>query len=208
MTPYRWLPVLALLCVACSASPSINVGNEPDGSVAGAGGSSGFGGVGGFGGGNSLTAKVTEPPSEMAIEVLVVGCAGECKQVLAVASGGNPGYAFEWNDGVTTAAREICATDDTTFTVTVRDTPSDDPEFHYEAQTVSVDVLAQVLVCTPDGGAPGDLCIENPALEGTPGINVVPGTFALPGWTDCGVFGGADVCDAALAAVGGVATPK
>jgi hypothetical protein len=151
-------PFLMLLSVtACSASPSINVGGgEPDGSFAGSGGASGYGGVGGFGGGDqALTAKVTEPPSEMAIDVVTIGCAGECKQVLAVASGGNDPYTFAWSDGVNTAAREICANDDTTFTVDVTDTAFVDDEFSYPAHTVSASVTAAVLTCNDAGVADG-----------------------------------------------------
>jgi hypothetical protein len=136
--------VLSLCLAACSASPKINVGDESDGSVAasgGASGSGGAGGLGGFGGGdNTLTALITEPPSEMAIEVITISWAGECKLVLAIANGGNAPYTFAWSVGVTTAAREICADEDTTFTVTVKDTPFVDDEFQYDAQTVMVSV--------------------------------------------------------------------
>lgn len=147
------LGLWCLACVACSASPGINVGNETDGSVAGSGGASGFGGIGGFGGGdNTLTALVTEPPSEMAIDVVTVSCAGECKHVLAVASGGNDPYTFTWNDGVTGPARDICATNDTTFSVTVTDTAIVDGEFPYAAQSVTASVTARVLTCPSDAG--------------------------------------------------------
>jgi hypothetical protein len=145
--------MLAALLGACSASPSINVGDNTDGSVAGSGGTAGFGGVGGFGGGDdTLTALITEPPSEMAIEIITISCAGECKQVLAVATGGNDPYTFSWNDGVTTAAREICVDNDTTFSVTVSDTAIVDGEFPYVAQTVTASVTAHVLDCPSDGG--------------------------------------------------------
>ncbi len=151
-----WLLSAALLCLACSASPSINVGNEADGSVAGSGGASGFGGVGGIAGGDdTLTASVTEPPSEVAIDVITISCAGECKHVLAIASGGNEPYTFRWSDGVATAAREICADADTTFSVTVTDTAFQRPDLDYEAQQVSASVRAQVLTCPSDGGTEG-----------------------------------------------------
>jgi hypothetical protein len=177
---------------ACASSPKINVGDEPDGSVAGSGGASGasgFGGVGGFGGGdNTLTALITEPPSEMAIEVITVSCAGECRQVLAIATGGNAPYSFQWNDGVSGDSREICADDDTTFTVTANDTEIIDGEFPYAGQTASASVTMDVLACPADGGVDagpgGTLCIHNPSFEGTPGITEAVG-FTAPPWQMC-----------------------
>ncbi len=179
----RWLSIL-LLSTACSASPSINVGSERDAAVAGSGGAagaSGFGGVGGFGGDNALTAKVTEPPSEMAIEVVVIGCAGECKQVLAIASGGNDPYTFAWSDGVTTAARQICATDDATFTVQVTDTAVNGDEFTYDAHTVdahtvSAAVTAAVLQCN-DAGVPVDAGHVGDGAVETCGEGFKPGVY-------------------------------
>jgi hypothetical protein len=174
------------ICVACSASPSINVGNEADGSVAGTGGASGFGGVGGFGGDDNALIAHIENPQAMTIEIVTISCAGDCADVIAVASGGNPGYTFAWNDGVTTATREVCPANTTTFTVTVTDTAIDDPEFHYDAQTVSAAVTAEVLECAPDAGMPdatvpdAGLCIENPSFEGPAEISVAP-----PSWTTC-----------------------
>lgn len=148
--------VTLLSLSACSASPEVSIGIEPDGSIAGSGGLSGFGGAAGFGGGDhALSARVTEPPSEMAIEVVTISCAGECKQVLAVADGGNDPYTFEWNDGVGTAAREICADDDTTFSVTVTDTGYVDDEFAYQAQMASASIVANVLTCTDAGTSDG-----------------------------------------------------
>ncbi len=174
------MAILVSNLIACSASPSINVGNEGDGSVAGSGGASGFGGVGGFGGGdNALTAIITEPPSEMAIEVVTISCAGECKQVLAVARGGNDPYTFTWSDGVTTAAREICADEDTTLHVTVSDTAIVDGEFPYAGQSTQANVTANVLSCPSDGGVgDGGACTET-NLAGTPasGRYVGPGTY-------------------------------
>lgn len=185
--------LFAVVLTACSASPSINVGNEGDGSVAGSGGSSGFGGVGGFGGNDdTLNALITEPPSEMAIEMVTISCAGECKQVLAVASGGNDPYTFIWNDGVTTAAREICAADDTTFTVTVRDTAIVDGEFPYAGQSITASVTANVLTCPGDGGVgdaqtPDALCLENLSFEGTPARNLFGAAFDASPWQACSV---------------------
>lgn len=88
----------------------------------------------------------------MAVEVVAISCADECKQVLAIASGGNDPYTFAWNDGVTDDSREICATNDTTFTVRVTDTAIVDGEFPYEAQSVTTSVEARVLSCPVDGG--------------------------------------------------------
>ncbi len=176
--------LLVVVLFGCSASPKINVGNERDGAVAGSGGATGFGGVGGFGGGDdTLTALITEPPGEMAIEVVTISCAGECKQVLAVATGGNDPYTFAWNDGLTTAAREICATDDTTFTVSVTDTAIVDGEFPYAAQTATATITADVSSCVGDAGTDADTdagTCEGATVLGpiTPDVHGAPTYFA------------------------------
>lgn len=197
MTPFAKSPaVFAMLCLACSASPTINIGNETDGAVAGSGGTGGFGGaagvsgIGGFGGtDDALSAHVEEPPSTMAIEVVTIGCAGDCANVIAVASGGHPAYSFVWNDGVTTAAREICASDTSTFRVTVTDTPIDDTEFHYDAQTVTAEITAQVIACASDGGTDAALPTQEVNVPGSADLWLAgqPDGTTLPAFDNTGM---------------------
>lgn len=192
------LGFFAAIAGACAASPKINVGNEPpDGSVAGSGGASGFGGsagLGGFGGGDNALIAHIENPQAMTIEIVTISCAGDCADVIAVASGGNPGYTFAWSDGVTTAARSVCPDATTTYTVTVTDTAFDDPEFHYDAQTTTARVTANVLDCSDagvldDGGSSTwSTCIDNPSFEGTVTATQFE-AFDAPPWNACYVGG-------------------
>jgi hypothetical protein len=91
--------------------------------------------------------------AEMTIELITLACAGDCADIEAVAHGGNPPYAFAWEDGSTSAARHVCLDAATTLTVTATDTAIDTDELGYEAQSTSADVTATVLACT-DGGMP------------------------------------------------------
>jgi hypothetical protein len=166
--------------------------------MGGSGGTSGVSGSGGTGGSaaidggdNRLVAEIQAQPSGLVVTMVTVGCSGECADVIAVASGGNPEYAFVWNDGITTAAREICALDTTTFRVTVSDTPIVDPEFPYDGASVTAEVTANVVACPSDGGVdagPNDeLCIQNASFEGTPARNLFGTTFDAAPWHVCSV---------------------
>jgi hypothetical protein len=151
----------------------------------GAAGSAGVDGVGNPGGSGGTGVHQAEPAltvrvedvSEMTIEIVTLACAGDCAEVDAVASGGKPPYTFEWNDGVATGARELCADDDGAFTVTVEDTPILDDEFSYAGQTATARVTVDVLACGSDAG-PDDSCDGEEALgEITPDILGTPMYF-------------------------------
>ncbi|HEX2677749.1 MAG TPA: hypothetical protein VHM19_13950 [Polyangiales bacterium] len=101
---------------------------------------------------NELHAHI-EDVHQMTIEIVTVACAGDCVQVEAVASGGNPPYTFRWDDGSTSASREVCPGASTKYSVQATDTAIDRSEFRYEAHTVSAPLAANVLTC-PDGGTP------------------------------------------------------
>jgi hypothetical protein len=88
----------------------------------------------------------------MTIEILTLACAGDCADIEARASGGNPPYAFAWEDGSSAPTRHVCLDASASLTVDVTDTAIDDDEFKYAASTVSAQVTATVLECTPDGG--------------------------------------------------------
>jgi mRNA-degrading endonuclease toxin of MazEF toxin-antitoxin module len=126
-----------------------------------------------------------EDRAGLKIDVVAIACHDDCVDVKAVATGGNPEYAFAWDDGVDTAMRQVCV-DDSKLTVTVKDTPITSQEFGYEGATASVSVTTRQLECPVDGGAPppppptaGGFCLKNPSLEG--------GTFPgmPPDWAAC-----------------------
>jgi hypothetical protein len=109
---------------------------------------------GSFTGGDASTGTLDAHIDQNGIQVTFVtlDCAGECATVEAVATGGNPPYAFAWSDGSTTATRSVCPTSNTSYQVTVTDTGTTG-EFTHPPQTAKVSLAAQVLAC-PDAGAP------------------------------------------------------
>lgn len=83
----------------------------------------------------------------MVIEVVTLSCSGDCKQLLAVARGGNGPYAFAWSDGVQGDARQVCS-GATSLAVTVTDTAVLDGEFPYAGQTVTADLSVVTQACS------------------------------------------------------------
>ncbi len=88
--------------------------------------------------------------NHVAVTFVTVSCSGLCADVVAVATGGHAPYAFQWDDGPTGAARRVCPTESTNYSVTVTDTATAG-ELGQSAQTVRVPLGARVLAC-PDGG--------------------------------------------------------
>jgi hypothetical protein len=147
--------------------------------------------TGGQAAAGSASPKARENKDALRLELRFV-CDGECSEVEAVASGGNPAYTFAWEDGTTTAKRRLCAADGGQQ-VTVTDTPIESAEFGYPGAAVTSTVTAAQLKCTDDepetnepetkeeepAPPPGDFCVKNPSLEG--------GTFPgmPPDWTSC-----------------------
>jgi hypothetical protein len=117
------------------------------------------------------------------VTVVAVGCAGSCTTVKAVATGGTRPYHFAWDDGTTNAVRTLCPAANTQYAVTVTDTGSTG-EVPQPPQTAHASVMADVLTCSDDGGAPdgGGLCATNPSFEGTPSIGF---GFDAPPWANC-----------------------
>jgi hypothetical protein len=160
MNTVRALMVLSVLS-ACGAPADGRVspagaggasGRGGAGGVSGAAGLSGVGGTAGIASGSqALTARV-ETPEGLELKLVTVACAGECVEVIAIARGGRPPYAFSWSDGVATDARELCPDARTTYEVSVSDTPLEDGEFPYAGQTTTAVVTAEVLQCLKDAG--------------------------------------------------------
>jgi hypothetical protein len=151
---------LMLSTAACSTEAGgkrLRVGNEAADAGDGAGqagraGSAGAGGLSSSGGDGAFDVRI-EDASGMTIEVVTLHCDGECAQVEAVASGGNPPYRYSWEDGSTAAARRVCLDASTTLSVTATDTASAAVEFSHAAQTATTELTATVLGCG-DGGVP------------------------------------------------------
>jgi len=141
------------------------------------------------GGGAAFDAYVEQ--NQVAVTFVTLSCSGDCAAVQAVGTGGHPPYTFEWDDGSTTAARRVCPTSSTKYSVKVTDTGTSG-EFARAPETVQRSVTADVVACPDGGGAegaplPADACvggIENPSFEGTPQHNnLFP--WDAPGWQKC-----------------------
>jgi hypothetical protein len=195
-------PLLGLVivagCGATGAPPDQRVGTEGNGGAAGSfGGPGGLGGISQEGGvSNPLNTRIEK--DGVTVTIVTLACAGECADVVAVATGGHPPYSFEWEDGSTSAARRVCPTADTSYRVSATDTGIPGGEVPVPPKTASAALTADVLDCPPDGGVPdggsGTLCLTNPSFEGTPGICEVVGVSAAP-WQNCDVPGCPDIWD-------------
>jgi hypothetical protein len=107
-----------------------------------------------------LDAHIEE--NHVAVKIVTLACSGDCATVQAVATGGVPPYTFAWDDGSTSAQRQVCPTSSTSYQVKVRDTGSTG-EVPRSPETVQVPLTADVLACpAADAGASGDggICDE------------------------------------------------
>jgi hypothetical protein len=124
-----------------------------------------------------------EDANAIQIDVVTLSCAGECAEIVAVARGGIPPYTFAWDDGETSARRQVCLQSSDELSVHVQDTKIESDEFYYGGQTTSASVSVTVLECPGDGGT-SDACLDNPSFEGT----VTPTqleAFSAPPWNAC-----------------------
>lgn len=94
-----------------------------------------------------------EDVRKLSLEVITLACAGECADVEAVAQGGNPPYAFTWDDGTKGAKRHLCPGASAQFGVVATDTAIVGAEFNYEAHSVHAALTANVGGCS-DAGLP------------------------------------------------------
>jgi hypothetical protein len=155
---------LAFGCNSDGAATPLRVGREPgpasiaaaDGGRNPAGSTAEFAGNGGLvppGGPEESLRVHVENPAGLTLEIVTLQCAGDCADLQAVARGGNEPYAFEWEDGSTSAARRVCLAAPATLSVRASDTAIDSAEFHHSAQTATANVAAQVRACA-DAGVP------------------------------------------------------
>jgi hypothetical protein len=137
-----------------------------------------------------LDASIEE--NHVAVKIVTLSCAGDCVDVVAVATGGHPPYTFAWDDGSSSASRQVCPTSSTSYHVKVTDTGVAG-ELAQPAETVQVPLTANVIAC-PDAGTggisdagTGGLCIANPSFEGMPATDDTS-THVAPSWDGCKPF--------------------
>lgn len=134
---------------------------------------------GSFAGGDGSTSGPLEASIEqdhVVVTFVTLSCAGECAAVQAVASGGHPPYTYAWDDGTTSASRQVCPTASTSYGVQVTDTGSTG-EFARPAETVHVPLTADVLAC-PDGGVVTDASSDSSCSPVT--LGSAPASCAAP----------------------------
>jgi hypothetical protein len=186
MTPMRfWVigPLVGALAAGCGGNGQnpyvFDIGNDDGGPM--------FQSDAGVPG--ALDAHIEE--NHVTVTFVTLSCAGPCADVVAVATGGQAPYTYEWDDGSTTAARRVCPTSSTTYQVKATDTGTSG-ELARPAETVEVPLKANVLACPDggtivpaDGGVPGcgganTVCWASWAAYsvGTPGT--ATGTIATP----------------------------
>jgi len=124
----------------------------------------------------------------VAVKVITLSCAGDCAMVEAVGTGGLPPYSFKWDDGTTSATRQVCPTSSTSYDVKVTDTGTVG-EVPRPAETAQASVTADLLSC-PDGGNDARAPLATVVVPGTTDIWLAgqpPGSFL-----DNSVSGGPD----------------
>lgn len=137
-------------CGSSRAAPVfVGTGDGPD---AAPGGTSSEGGASV---GDSGPLHVTmDGSAALAVGIVLVGCQGDCANVKAVASGGNPPYTLQWSDGAQGTARSLCGSDGGTYAVTATDTAVAGGEFPHPQETATASVPGAALGCGGDAGAP------------------------------------------------------
>ena len=155
-----WLLVLAVGCSAHHGRDDLVVGRDPKAGsgAAQAGAPNRNSGVAGTsasasGGRRALTAAIQNREG-VTLDVVTVGCAGSCYEVVAVARGGYPPYSYQWEDGSSDAARTLCPDATRVFSVVAQDRGYSSAEFTREPEAVEAKVTAEVLACPLDAGIP------------------------------------------------------
>src|ERR1700722_15221218 len=138
---------------------------------------------------SALDASIEE--NHVTVTIVTLSCGGACADVQAVATGGHPPYTFAWDDGSTSASRQLCPTSDASYHVKVSDTATTG-EFPRAAQSVQVPLTADVLGSCPDGstsdaGMGGDASDCETILTVVAGTGAVSGAGAEDCYTEAGV---------------------
>lgn len=128
----------------------------------------------------------SSPSVLVSVSVEPVEC-GKCFELKANGTGGQPPYAFEWNDGMLRANRRICPDlRDITVSVVARDSSST------RSASQSVTLTSSSSAGCPEPPPPTAttppslLCLDNPSFEGTPAANLgQPEGFDAKPWSVC-----------------------
>ncbi|MFT3927826.1 MAG: hypothetical protein QM778_35185 [Myxococcales bacterium] len=187
---------LLTLCACSGAGPHPTVVGDGDAGASNSSsrdGGSGADSQGDHGDGDegeaSSSLKAHIERDRVTVTVVTLACDGACADVVAVAEGGSPPYAFAWEDGSRNPARHVCPSANTHYEVTVTDSSAEALEFAGSTQTAVAQVRAELLNCAGDGGAPhgnpGDICLDNGTFAGTPQINVFGTQFDAKSWSAC-----------------------
>jgi hypothetical protein len=121
--------------------------------------------------------------NQVAVKFVTLSCAGDCATVQAVGTGGYPPYSFKWENGSTSATRQVCPTSSTTYSVRVTDAGTSG-ELARAPETVQVPLAANVIAC-PDGGAKSGLGADA-------GMGTLVAEVTVPGTTDIWLAGQPD----------------
>jgi hypothetical protein len=144
MNVRRLLPALVIgqaLSAGCgSGGNNGELGTYDDGGY--------FGPSGDAGSLGPLDAHIEE--NHLTVTFVTLTCAAGCATVEAVGTGGYPPYTFKWDNGATSATRQVCPTASTSYDVKVTDTGTSG-EFSRSAESVDAPLSARVIAC-PDGG--------------------------------------------------------
>jgi hypothetical protein len=173
-----FLPVA--LALGCGGSPgNLDVGFDDGGG--------GLFPIGDASAPGALDAHIEQ--NHVTVNFVTVSCTGPCADVVAVPTGGYPPYTFAWENGSTSATRQVCPTASTSYSVKVTDTGTSG-ELERPAETVQVPLAANVLAC-PDGGI-SDASADGPTdcvdlLTVVAGTGMVSGPGAVSCNTEAGV---------------------
>ncbi len=125
-------------------------------------------------------------PVAVTVHITSLDC-GRCFELEAVASGGRPPYAFEWEDGTQNAMRRVCLQGaEVVLSVLARDAAA----LRSAAQSVRLQGAADA-DCEPaqlpaEPKPPAKICLMNLSLEGTPAANFgQEQAFDAEPWSTC-----------------------
>jgi len=93
--------------------------------------------------------------NQIHVTFATVSCAGSCALVQVVPTGGHPPYTVAWDNGSSSATRQVCPTATTAYRVKVTDTGSAG-EIPMPPQTVDASLTTDVLASCPDASDTAD----------------------------------------------------
>lgn len=150
------------------------------------------------------------PRPEVAVRIKSIEC-GQCFELQAEGTGGQPPYDFQWEDGTLRAQREVCvAGRSLALSVVALDATQARSTRQIIQLESAVDASCPDAMAPEDAGAPPVLCLDNPSFEGTPQVNVGDGmTFDAAPWSECDATGTntPDIGNPSISVTGAVPPP-